>query len=289
MKKLLTIVLISFALVHSALAKTYHLGIYTDILSLKRSHHQFMDKVLTDLNSMNKTGDNYKLVTYQNPRDLAKALAEGTIEIAYGKLETYFLAKRLNSQIKIVAVPYQGEQEMTFSIYLVTLKTNPAIKSWQDLQGKSFIFKNKYSVAGYAYPIAYLKQEGKDFRQFFKSYSFAQDNENILQDIMGGKKGDAGAVWDEVYTHSTIKDKFKTLHEIKKIPNPPLIGNSKLTSDDINKIQKDFSQIPAETLASFYISGFTATVPEGLYDDAYSVIRTAAEVDPSFNDMIVSQ
>lgn len=281
-KVIISSLVLSIGLMQYGLADNFTMGAYGSDWVTPNSSVSFDKQLISSLNSLqSSTGDTFKLVTYKTPGELGKALADGKVDFAYGKLESYLAAKQISPNVNIIALPLgKDKNDLTFSVYFITLKSNENINSWQDLENKTFIFKSKYSIAGFVYPVTSLLEQGKDFRKFFKNYSFGQENDHVISMLLA-KKADAGVVWDEIYNHSAAKDKLKVIYTIKDIPNPPVISGSKLTAEQTKKIQADLGSLTASSLAPYYISGFTADVPAKLYADAYKKVDQLKAVNPS--------
>lgn len=266
-----------------ASAENFTVGAFSPDWSKTEVKNTFAEYLVAGLNKLqSSTGDSFHLVKYHSPQDLAKALAAGKVDVAYGKVETYFYAKKINAAVKILAIPYfPGKNDTTYRANFITLKDNKSINSWQDLQGKHFVFGKKYSLSGFVYPATFLQDQGKDFRQFLKSYSFANSHLDVMSQLVA-KKAEAGVVWDSIYEHSALKNNFKIIYQIDNIPNPPLVRGAKLTEERAKKVQADLVKLPENSLAAFFVAGFIMDVPSNFYDEAFKKITQIEKMSSKF-------
>jgi len=265
--------MITFAL--PTFAKTYTLAIPLHAWHSHQSDANIL-KYYTPLQKWleQQTGYQFKLVGYRANTTAAKQLAKGKYSIAYMKAMAFLNAKKRNPNVTALATVTTWNASHTrkiisYSGFLLTLKTNTQIKTIHDLKNKKIAFVDPFSASGFLYPVSILKYHNIDYQTFFKKHYFLVNHVNVLNAILDGKVA-AGFVWGGAWSNSPNKNKFKSLMVIPNIPNPLFAASGKLSQEAKMKIQKALIATPESVTKGLVFVGFAKT-PKNYYEQVHSL------------------
>jgi phosphonate transport system substrate-binding protein len=195
---------------------------------------------------------------------------------------TYALAHR-KLGIEPLARPMDMSGASTYHGILFVRKDGD-IKSVNQMKGKRFAFVDKATTAGYLLPLAYFKENGKDYRTFLKETYFTGTHEDAVMDVLNGK-ADIGAAKNTVYERLAASDERikKELTILDRSPDVP--ENSLAVRRDLDRSLKKklkealltLGENPVErgVLAAFGAQRFIETT-----DADYQVVyRYAQEIE----------
>ena len=133
---------------------------------------------------------------------VVEALAADRIDMAWLGGFTFVQARLKTGN----AVPLvQREQDAEFTSKFIT--SDPAVKSLQDLKGKTFAFGSVSSTSGSLMPRYFMLQDGIKPEEFFSRVAYSGAHDATAAWVQAGKV-DAGvlnaSVWDKLVANGTI-------------------------------------------------------------------------------------
>ena len=136
-----------------------------------------------------------KLVILADYDSIIKQMESGELE---GGIHGSFSA--LVVQKKIGAIPLARPEKNGVSTYrgFIFTRKDTGIETVADLRGKSFMYTDIKTSAGYVYPVFLLTQMGYDPAKFFRQVSFAGRQDLAVLAVLNGD-ADAGAAKDTTY------------------------------------------------------------------------------------------
>ncbi|WP_226705097.1 putative selenate ABC transporter substrate-binding protein [Microbulbifer elongatus] len=133
---------------------------------------------------------------------VVESLAADRVDLAWLGGFT-FVQARLKTGDAIPLV--QREQDKTFTSKFIT--ADPAIKTLQDLQGKSFVFGSISSTSGSLMPRYFMAQDNIKPEQFFSRVAYSGAHDATAAWVQAGK-ADAGvlnaSVWDKLVANGKV-------------------------------------------------------------------------------------
>jgi len=134
---------------------------------------------------------------------VVQSLATGRIDMAWLGGFTYVQAKDVTHGAVIPLV--QREEDQRFTSRFIT--ANPAIRSFDDLRGKTFAFGSPSSTSGHLMPRFFLLQAGIDPDRDFRNVAFSGAHDATAAFVESGKV-DAGvvnaSVWDKLVEEKKV-------------------------------------------------------------------------------------
>jgi len=129
-------------------------------------------------------------------------MGDGSIDAGIlGSFTCYRAIKELGAR------PLARPERTGVSTYegLVFARRDSGIASLDELQGKTFIYVDPYTSAGYIFPRALLKARGTSDAAFFGRRIFAGKHDAAVLMVLD-RKGDAGAAKDDIYRRLAAKN-----------------------------------------------------------------------------------
>ena len=129
--------------------------------------------------------------------------------------------------MEILVVP-QVNGKVTYQSYII-VSNSSMIKSFWDLEGKSFAFADPLSSSGYLYPKYLLKNKGKTPETFFSKTIFTYGHDNSIKAVSQGLVD--GAAVDSLVYDFMVADKkayrvnAKIVHKSFSWASPPIVIN----------------------------------------------------------------
>ncbi len=100
--------------------------------------------------------------------------------------------------IEPIARPEWPDGTSTYHGYIFVRKDS-GIRSVADMKGKSIAFVERATMAGYVFPLAYLKENGvDDIDTYFKEYYFAGSHDSAVNEVYNGK-ADIGSAKNTIF------------------------------------------------------------------------------------------
>jgi len=201
-------------------------------------------------------------------------LINGRVDISHFGPASYIEAKRMNKDIKIVAVENIKDSKVFYGIIAVA-KDSP-IQSISELRGKSFAFGDEGSTIGRFLSQLYLEQSGIRAGDLSR-YEYLGRHDKVGTAV-GAGSFDAGALNET--TFKKLVNAGENIRELVRFPNvtKPWIARSNLDENIMTALRESLLSITnKKILASMKIDGFL----EG-DDSDYSEIRQAMENNQAF-------
>src|SRR4030066_1046841 len=119
-----------------------------------------------------KTGVKIKFTIFSRYGNIIENFYKKKLDGAFwGSFTGAMAIKQLD--IQFLARPVNPDGNSTYHGYIFVRK-NSSIKDVADMKGKTIVFVEKATTAGYIFPIAYFKEHGiKNIDGHFKAYPFA--------------------------------------------------------------------------------------------------------------------
>lgn len=230
------------------------------------------------------------LTRYGNIIDNFSALK---LDAAFFGSFTYALAHK-KIGVEVIARPESLSGASTYH-GLIFVRKDTDITEAAGMAGKTFVFVDKATTAGYLLPIAYFKRNGiQDFRTFLKEHYFAGTHEDAIYDVLN-RAADIGAAKNTVFEalmaiDNRLKNELNVIARSPDVPENALAVrkdmNSKLRADlkktligmknDPNgkKILKNFGASAfIETGEDDYINVYKLAADAGLNLDNYEYLN----------------
>ena len=132
-----------------------------------------------------------QVVTTPNYQALRERLLSGEVHVANLSPLLYIQARKQHPGLEAL-VSHSSGGTTKYQSYIVA-RSNSKIRTFEQLEGKSFCFTDTNSTSGYLLPRSFLRSKGLDPDEIFSTTRISGNHEAVLEDIIAGKC-DAGAV-----------------------------------------------------------------------------------------------
>lgn len=203
-------------------------------------------------------------------------LVDGGVDFSYFGPASYVEAKRMNSDINIIAVEKRNNSKVSYGI--IAVHQDSPITNISDLEGKSFAFGDEGSTIGRFLSQLELVQAdilGVDLSRY--EYLGRHDK---VGTAVGAGAFDAGALNEK--TFKKLLEAGEPIRELVRFPNvsKPWIARSGLDQEILTALRESLLSVEdSKVLSAMKIDGFL----EGS-DIDYAVIRRAMENNEAFFD-----
>lgn len=225
-----------------------------------------------------ETGMNVELFLANDYTAVIEAMKNDKIDIARLGAFSYILAANQTKVEPLVAEVSKKTGDKFYTSLLVT-RSGSSIKSIKDLKGKTVAFVDPASSSGNLVPRKWLLDNGIDADKDLKEVIYSGGHDASVLAVEN-KKVDAAFVAVNIYEDMKEKEMASNtvdLEESEKIPTQPIIANSNLDSQTIEKLRTAFMDMDKnapEILDSFKeAQGFTSVA-----DKDYDGLRELAEL-----------
>ena len=126
---------------------------------------------------------------------------------------------------------------------LIFVRKDGGIKGVQDMKGKSFVFVDRATTAGFLLPLAFFKAHRIDnYKTFFKETYFSGTHEDAIYDVLN-KRADIGAAKNTVFARlaaadSRLKSELVILARSPDVPENGLAVRKDLDHALRNKLRE---------------------------------------------------
>ncbi len=184
-----------------------------------------------------KTGIKFKITILSKYGDIIDRFVQrGLAGAFFGDLTGAIAIKKISVEPLVTPVTVYGS---TTSYGFIIVRNDSGINSVEDMRGKVMAFVDKASVAGYLFPVAYLKSNGiNNIDEFFSEYYFTGGFDASLYDVLDGR-ADIGCVKNTILNNIILKDP-SVMKEIKIIAQSPAMPTNVLCVK--NTLPKDIKQ-----------------------------------------------
>ncbi len=190
-----------------------------------------------------ETGFHFKVVIPENYEKLIDGFGSGSADVAIMNSFGYLLAnKKFGARAKLRSLrygksTYQGQ---------IIVNASSGINKLIDLDGKSFAFTDHTSTSGHLFPKKLLIDEGVNLGD----HQFVIRHDEVVKLVYEGKvdagatfyspPSDAGEIRDArarvLKKYPDVGDKVKVLALTDPIPNDPVVFNSAMDENIVNKL-----------------------------------------------------
>jgi len=176
-----------------------------------------------------KLGQDAEMVHRRTYDEMDRMLAKGEVDAAFICSAPYVKDKR-EFGVELLAAPVVAKEPF-YRSYIIVHKDSP-IRSFDDLQGKSFAFTDPKSNSGKLYPEYYLAKKGMTPDDFFESYIYSYSHNKSVE-LVAKKVVDGAAVESPVYQYLKKKGspyvlQTRIIHKSPKFGMPPVVVRAEL-------------------------------------------------------------
>ena len=188
-----------------------------------------------------KIGADVKLKVLTRYGNLIDNFASAGLDGAFFGSFTYTLA---HAKLGVEAIARPETVGGVSTYYgLIFVRKDSDIKSVQDMKGKSFVFVDRATTAGYLLPLAFFRAHRiENYKTFFKETYFSGTHEDAIYDVLN-KKAEIGAAKNTVFARlaaadSRVKDELVILARSPEVPENGLAVRKDLDHAIRNKLQE---------------------------------------------------
>lgn len=121
---------------------------------------------------------------------------------------------------------------------LIFTRKDSGIVGVQDMKGKTFVFVDKATTAGWLFPLHYFKENKIDnLSTLLREAYFAGTHEDAILDVVNNK-ADIGAAKDTIFSHMSESDRRIPDQLAILATSPPFPANTLLTHRDVDASMK---------------------------------------------------
>ena len=199
-----------------------------------------------------------------------KRVGEGQMDLAYMGPASYVKMTHTYG-IKTVLACLEVNGSPFFHGMIIALE-NSAIKTLQDLQGKSFAFGDPNSTMSHLVPRYMLWQAGIDLEDL-KKYEFLGSHNNVALGVLGGYY-DAGGVKEGVF-YKYQKRGLKMLAKSPPIAEHVFVASKNLPESTVNTLRQSLVNLKDKTILSSIKKSVTgmAEVKDADYDTLRTILQ----------------
>lgn len=206
---------------------------------------------------------------------LIEGLRAGHLEIVYVGGSQYLKMLDIGMKVEPLVLNKDTNKRTYYKSCIIT-KPDSGIKTFADLKGKTFAFVSPTSTSGGVAPTYMLLKNGVNPDKDFKRKIFAGKHDASFLAVKNGKV-DAGAVGDFYFWRWQDRGIFKmerydepndklinaelSIIGCQKVPNTPMVTQTKYGKEFIDGVRKAFLNLPAETANAYKIWPSTGFVP----------------------------
>jgi len=152
-----------------------------------------------------KIGKNVKLKVLTQYGNIIDNFVSYNLDAAFFGSFTYALAHS-KLGVEPIARPVNLNGSSTY-YGLIFVRKDSGIRNIKDMHGKTFVFVDRATTAGYLLPLAFFEMSGiEDYKTFFKETYFAGTHRDAIYDVLN-KKADIGAAKNTIFYRLAAKDK----------------------------------------------------------------------------------
>jgi len=206
---------------------------------------------------------------------LIEGMRAGHLEIVYVGGGQYLKMLDIGMKVEPLVLNKDTNKRTYYKSCIIT-KPDSGIKTFADLKGKTFSFVSPTSTSGGVAPTYMLLKNNINPDKDFKRKIFAGKHDASFLAVKNGKV-DAGAVGDFYFWRWKDRGIFKMerydepndklinaelrIVACQKVPNTPMVIDSKHGPDFINKVRDAFLSLPKETANAYKVWPSTGFVP----------------------------
>lgn len=188
-----------------------------------------------------KTGYQFEVYPFKDYGTLLEKFITKEIDLATaGSFIAYRAIKELGA--KPIARP--EKDGISFYTGLIVVRKDSGLKRVEDLKGKSFVYVDTNTSAGYLYPRALIKSLGYNPDEFFSKVKFAGHHDAAFLAVYH-RQADGGAAKNVVFyeiarNNPDFKNSMLILAESKGFPEKPIVARADFDPRLREKIKQVF-------------------------------------------------
>ncbi len=213
-------------------------------------------------------------ITYcKDSREACRLFSKGAADLGFVGTATYIIGKR-SRFLKMLVVPVVNGKS-TFQAYII-VHSPSSIRLFVDLKGKNFAFTDRFSLAGYFYPLS----RSRGNHAFLKKAVFAGSHDNAIELVQRGIVDGAsvsGTVYEVISRDDPDKvDHVRVIEKSQDFGAPPIVVRAGLPDTLVTKLRNAFASLKSESsgwemLQVLGIDTFTVT-DDSIYDSAAQLV-----------------
>ncbi len=227
-----------------------------------------------------KTGIGIKLQILTRYGNIIDNFVSAGMDGAFFGSFTYTLAHE-KLGVEALARPVSIEGVSTYH-GLIFVRRDSGIKGVKDMKGKTFVFVDKATTAGYLLPLAFFKKHGiEDHRTYLKESYFSGTHEDAIYDVLQ-KKADIGAAKNTEYNRLAnfdirITKELTILETSPEVPQNGFAVRKNLDKEIKNKLKKALLHMHSESEGERILINFAASRFVETTDSDYASVYTYAK------------
>jgi phosphonate transport system substrate-binding protein len=209
--------------------------------------------------------------TYAEVNDLMK---NGKLEAAFVCSGPYVAGKKAFGMEFLVAPQVHGET--IYYSYIIVHKES-SIKTFKELQGRSFAFTDPFSNTGKLVPTYELAKLGKTPESYFSKYIFTRSHDNSIEAV-AEKLVDGAAVdsliWEYIQaTYPKYTSKTKIIEKFGPFGIPPVVVSPNIAPKLKNQMKEILLKMHQNTEGKEILKGIFIDRFVVIDDSAYDSVR----------------
>ncbi|MEO1170984.1 MAG: phosphate/phosphite/phosphonate ABC transporter substrate-binding protein [Myxococcota bacterium] len=204
--------------------------------------------------------------------DLIHGFKREEIHLAFLSPLSYVDAERVAPHVRLLATEIANGAD-TYTGYIVT-RLGSEVTDIAALRGKRFGFVSPRSTSGFLFPSDFLRKQGIEPTQDFKSVVFLGNHSRVVDALLAGEI-DAGAISSTAYTTSSPSE-LEVLAKTAVIPGGAVAADGRLPAQLLEKLLLAVLSVSTQTEAGKRVLGSRARINGYIAADAsaYDVIRS---------------
>ena len=164
----------------------------------------------------------------------------------------------------------------------VFVRKDGGIRNVADMKGKTIAFVERATLAGYVFPMAYLREHGvSDIDSYFKEHYFAGSHDGPIYAVLQ-KEADIGCAKSTIFDlvaarNPRVRSELLILAESPAVPSNALGVRSDLDPAIIEKLRKTLLTMDGDSAGKNALAEFGATAFISTTKEDYSVVTEIAE------------
>lgn len=217
-----------------------------------------------------RSGIRLRFVTLVDYADALEQLRDGQLDGAF--LGSWTAAAGIAElDLEPIARPVHPDGTSTYRGYLLVRKGS-GIETVAEMKGKVMVFVSRATTAGFAFPIAYLRERGvKRIEDHFREHYFAGSHDAAIRAVLDGK-ADVGCAKNTIFEQSArteprLREELVILAESAPVPSNGLVIRGDLAPAFKDRLRETLVRMHQEpegrsVLTEFGAQRFIATERE---------------------------
>ena len=218
-----------------------------------------------------KTGRQAILVQRKTYAEVNMLLANGDVDIAFLSTGAYSAYRGMNEIELFVMAEHRGNSLYTAELIV---HKDSYLKTFEDLEGKTFAFTDPLSYSGHMVIEERLKQKNTVPEKFFSRYFYTYSHDKALWAV-ANKVADGASLDSQIYEYAKEKTpeltaNVRIISSLKGAPTGPVVISKKLKAEQKEQLRYIFLSMQEdpeafEAMQGLVIDRFIIPTPE-LYE-----------------------